>query len=532
MNSRVRWGLGVSLACIGLAVGNRVFAQAPAASSALAPVTQPAASPDAASVQTLFEKSAAELEFFDLKPFLYNRQELDFRLGEQGADKKYFAALARVTHRNLPLAPVEALLKHTNAGVRTLALAALFNRDDPQLLPVIVKLSEDTASTFPGYGKLSQNWLRTTGIGPPKREQTVGDIAKAMVTFYQSRAKFAPPPHQGLSQIPTFESKFEDYWRVLKGRSYCASWFGVKLARASRGISPTQPEYAPDIRRVRAELDAIPRNDRNWILLYLNGEAGSDILATEAELIAVMREIGPVQLMRWLKGQPVSQIPDLHMDDWKKKVVLQNARLLLQPSQADELIKQGNLKMGKEEDPAVWFTAAASLDVKNGRNILKSAWPKFQGQYDGNNQVILAVALAKKGNRADWPFLSDWFFAPKPKNYDGTMEPGRQASFVSNLITPPALTLTEPRIHTKKPVSPFLRQLLAHLVNDPRFNKSEFWAVYEILDAINASQPKPLADGQKFYEAADIGGEQRPAAQAALKAMKNKLRATSPQWSR
>ncbi len=516
--------------CVALTTAYPVLAQV------TSPPTPAASQLDAAGVQTLFEQSAAELKFFDLGPFLYNRPELDFNF--RAVDKKYSATLAKVTDPSLPLVPIEALLTHADAKVRTLALAALFNRDDPQLLPLIVKLAKDNAPTFPGHGELSATWMRTSGIGPPKKDQTVNYIATEMVSFYTSRAKLppAPPsPQRGLTQkltIPTFKSKFDDYWNVLKARPYSASWFEVKLARASRGTSPTQPQYVPDIRRVRAELDAIPRSDRNWILLYLNGEDGSDALASEEELVAATRELGPTQLMRWLKDQPVSQLPDLHIEDWKKKVVLENARLLLQPSQVGELLQWGELERNKDGDSPLWFVAVADLDEKNGRSIIKAAWPRFQRQYDGDNQIELAVALAKQDNRADWPFIADWFFAPPPTKFDGTGAMGRQSAFVSRLTWVPAISLNDSKVRTDTPAPAFRRQLLAKLVGDPRFKASDFWAVYEMLKAANASQPHPIADVQKFYEAAWIGGEKSPAAWAALSAMKAKLRATSPQWSR
>ena len=51
-------------------------------------------------------------------------------------------------------------------------------------------------------------------------------------------------------------------WQKYAGREYSASWFMVKMKRATRQITPIQPEYRPDIQRVLAEMKALPTPDR------------------------------------------------------------------------------------------------------------------------------------------------------------------------------------------------------------------------------------------------------------------------------
>jgi len=49
---------------------------------------------------------------------------------------------------NYPTGLLIELLQHYDAKVRTLALACLFDKEDPALLPHLVFMAEDDAETF------------------------------------------------------------------------------------------------------------------------------------------------------------------------------------------------------------------------------------------------------------------------------------------------------------------------------------------------------------------------------------------------
>src|SRR5262249_40147985 len=98
-----------------------------------------------------FEKLAAQLEFFDLSPFLYNRNYFDFVPDDASAGKRYFQLLNQVLDPNISIAEIAPLRHHADPKVRTLALAALYHRNDAHLLSLIVELTGDPTLTFPGY---------------------------------------------------------------------------------------------------------------------------------------------------------------------------------------------------------------------------------------------------------------------------------------------------------------------------------------------------------------------------------------------
>jgi hypothetical protein len=76
------------------------------------------------------------------------------------------------------------LLKHPDPKVRTLALGAIFQREDGRDLPLIASLINDSALTFPNL----HNVIGSGGGPQPLSEfedsQTVGYVAQAMLAFW------------------------------------------------------------------------------------------------------------------------------------------------------------------------------------------------------------------------------------------------------------------------------------------------------------------------------------------------------------
>lgn len=484
-----------------------------------------------------FEKVAAQLEFFGLRAFLYSRPYLEFVTADSsGRDPApddpsvaahYFQPLNQVLDPKIPIAQIAPLCHDPDPKIRTLALAAIFQRNDAHLLPLIVDLTGDTAPTFPGYARLSQAWLRRTGVGPPPKEQTVGAVANAMANFYLERAGFSYGV-TGSYGNPGFAA----YWAQRKRRKFCASWFRVELARASRGTSPTQPKYRADIRAVRRHIDALPAADRDWSLLFLNGDEGSDLLATEAELTAAARRRGADALLSVLRDEIPSTDPDVQHrpgSDWLYQRlmgwILARAPELLRPDMADALLKcerrQRDYREHKETDPlitAAWPIAAARLQPARGREILLGAWPRFQGEYDGEERTALMAALTAVGDAHDFGFLSAWLFAPPPVKPDGVFNGGRQSEFFQLL--------------PHRGASRAAHQLVARLIEDRGFDTTKFQAVNEAAVLVNSWSHTPIVNLQKLYETSGIGDRDDPKALAALEPVRAELRQVTAQWGR
>ena len=195
-----------------------------------------------------FEKAAAPQRFLDLGCVLYDRMGRARDCADQAG--------AEVIRANHSVADLDALRRHRDPRVRTLALVCLFEKGDPQLLPRIFELVDDPGPTFPArtptaYPSLS---LPRAFGEIPKTPQTVGSVASAMISFYLTRAGYSYGPH-GSGECPGFT----EYWTLRKDRAQLASWFEVQLDRATQGTSPVPGDRGRTFAAIRSRLDAVER---------------------------------------------------------------------------------------------------------------------------------------------------------------------------------------------------------------------------------------------------------------------------------
>ncbi len=224
------------------------------------------------------------------------------------------------------------LLKHSDAKIRTLAVVALFDREDPQVLPHLVALAEDGAPTFDAKDPLS------TVLEP--QMQTVGQIVTRLVGFYLQSSGF----HDGINH-PT-EPGFKEYWEARRNRAYCHGWFALQLERATRGEIPYPEESQPLLAALRKKLDALPADERAWELLALRGDTWSGALfVADAEVVGLCKKLGREKLLALLRDEIPCDDPDLRpratIDGTcpaMKAFVLRHAVELLDVTDADKLL--------------------------------------------------------------------------------------------------------------------------------------------------------------------------------------------------
>ncbi|HZM03949.1 MAG TPA: hypothetical protein VFC44_13135, partial [Candidatus Saccharimonadales bacterium] len=202
-----------------------------------------------------------------------------------------------------------ALLNDANPKVRTLALGAIFQREDGRDLPLIAGLVNDSAETFPDLHDSVSSAGGVRPLAELETLQTVGRVAQVMLAFWQV-------PGHGLGPREAVSAKdFAKYWKKYAGRNYSASWFAVKMARATQQTTPIQRECRPDIHRVLAEMNALPMPDRALIQLYVLAPGWfesepDDLIVSDVELIALAKKLRPNLLLQFLQGQKVSDDPD------------------------------------------------------------------------------------------------------------------------------------------------------------------------------------------------------------------------------
>ncbi len=305
-----------------------------------------AVSEDAVTIEPI-ERIAEELPLFEAYGFIPFGRMYPQDCQEEDLSEAYTRGLTELISIDVSFDALVGLLAHEDPKVRTLAIALLVDREDPSALPHIVELLDDESATYRTTVAMSRGLGRrpdgTTGVMPPDTawaEQTVGDVAEAALAVYcRQSPRFS-------SRDRTDRISFDAYWATYKDMPYCASWFAVKLMRASRGTSPTRDEWAADIHRVREQIDAVPGDDRAWTLLWLHGEAGSDVLVSEAELVEMCQQLGPDKLLAMLRNKIPSDDPDLQPRERNNyryermaRFVLQHAEQVLGPSHAQALLE-------------------------------------------------------------------------------------------------------------------------------------------------------------------------------------------------
>jgi hypothetical protein len=141
-------------------------------------------------VRADLEQMAAELPYLALRSALYDRPHY-FVVAEPQKKETHDRILKRIGATHYSKQALWELLTHADPKVRTLALVALYSREDATVLPAIVDLVGDTARTFDGRPKRAPlppgvAW----GVGPPERVQEVDDFARAMLRLYLEPAGF------------------------------------------------------------------------------------------------------------------------------------------------------------------------------------------------------------------------------------------------------------------------------------------------------------------------------------------------------
>ncbi len=453
--------------------------------------------PDMKQTRPEFEKFAAQLPYLAIKSVLYDRQDHFFKLDDPNIRKKKFEILDKVTDKKWSKKTLLNLLHHDNPKVRTLAAVALFDREDLSVLPALVKLRNDKAPTFDGHAELS-SWSKISGVGPPQKEQTVGQVVSAMVNFYMKPSDYGYGSlHYNNPELTKYwtgrnNRAYSEYWTDRKDRSHCAGWFAVQLARASQGKSKTPKNRFSRIHTLRKRIDELPANESPWVLLWLNGEKGSKVLVTEDELVEVCKKVGPEKLLLMLEGKIPSDDPDLQPRSSKYKrmvvFVLQHAQQLFHTNNSDKLLecelRQRNYKkygLPRSITTPWWSIAAARLNPDNAFNILNEAVTHFQGKYDSKNRSLLFVAIYNLCGKSKAKHILDWFYEENPEK---VIYPCCRAAFIKAMSN-----------------SPNGNYILSQIIQDKRFDTIDWRSLKQLAHTVNLWFKTPVVTEKELWNA-------------------------------
>ena len=473
--------------------------------------------PDA---RVVLPAAAEALPFFATGEFAYNRHDIRDASDEQAA--AYRRSITRILDPRLDPAVLIALLSDLRPKVRTLAAAALYARDEPAHLPRLAALLGDPADTFPAVTWSSAPRFRDEPAALVPR--TVGQSVRRLVGLYVGDQGDGP------MAVP-----FATYWAVRKDRPHCAGWFRVFLARASGGISPTQADRVWAIRAVRERIDRVPEPDRTLTLLKLANEAGGDVLASDADLIAGCKAVGRDRLLKLLRREPLSDDPDLRPTPRgdseygrsPRRFVLTHAAELLTPADADALLDTERAEVAAGLPAAYrspdWAIAAAALRPDRAKEFLTAAWARFQTKYDSDRRAELALARWRRGVDDGTGFVVGWFYT----------DPLQRGAFGFGRV----------RFLNELDGTPADRRLVAALARDDRFAALDWQSLKVLCGRLNAWEAAPVVPADRLRAAWHPYGEghfefqqaeataQHPAETAMLLAELDRWRADVRMWA-
>jgi hypothetical protein len=307
-------------------------------------------------------------------------------------------------------------------------------------------------------------------FGRPERhpkKQTVGKVANAMLFRYISSANVKGT------------TAFAKYWKPRKDRKTCASWLLVKISRATRNTSPPQPEYQRDVEQIVAQLKSLPPSERAWtqIFLRVTSFSGLENFISAETCIAGLKEIGPAEIVRFLKRERVTDDPDLWFDNldrsdnsiysWMAHFILRRTKILLRIEDAPALLaceefqRNTNSKTHLGTSP-YWSMAAAELisqrDLAAANQTIAAGLKRFPltGTLGGRYQAVLIGSLWRINGPKKKQQIVDWFYRAQDKVT-------RERSDASNHGPLDLMRLV--RDSGRKDI----KELMAAIVGDPRF---------------------------------------------------------------
>jgi len=344
-----------------------------------------------------WQRLADLIPHLDYGDFLYNR------LGRhvlRELKPKSLEAIESLREMEVDLDQLKQRVKDPDPRIRTLVLMKLYVSGDPQAFRVIQGCLADEAQAIPMSSSFDHGW------GPPGPEpaavrtqpQTVGQIARMMMGMVGFRGN----------------EDFEAWAGPRLDNPDWMGWYEFQLKRVTRGTSPVPDGIDKDLAAFNKLLDARPPALRAWIGFVAADEAmmlpkEDTILGTREELIERGRKLGPEALLGFLADGTRAGLQHPKADDPGKgrRFVLQEARYLFRPEDADKLHEMGH------------FIAASDVRPEMASTWIREACAKWSPYQGWDRARAMACLLEHQGDK-EAKFVADWFYADEPDTTGST----------------------------------------------------------------------------------------------------------------
>ncbi len=327
----------------------------------------------------------------------------------------------------------------------------------------------------PPYPSIHVFWNKM----PPKKPQKVAEVARKFLDVYLEAAGYdhGIAPADGRPGLA-------DYWARRKGRTYCASWFAVRVTRASRGSSPTSEENRGAVRSIRKEIDRLPEVDRAVTLLWLWEQFGCEAVVSEQELVEVCKGLGPDRLVTLLRKKPINTDPDLwttngyeHFRQSINVVIIPHAKELLRKTDAEVLVEGG------------WYIAGVDLQPERAAALLDKCWTIALLDGVGGPRMMLNLERWRRLPGEGTALTVKRFY--EEKGYERPYSFEDRAGFLSEL---------------GKTWKPRDRELLVALVRDERFATLDWHSLDTMARLVNDVVKKIVVDPAELEKTRQILG--------------------------
>jgi hypothetical protein len=388
------------------------------------------------------------------------------------------------------------LLKSADPKIRSLAIFALDQKNDPTLLPEIARLQSDPTPSYPCPMPVDQLLPADKPETWPQEPRTVGGFATEVISQYLSEAGYG---------------SFADYWKDYKDRNYSLSWLALRLRR----VWSFDHLNHPSMEVLRHDVNQLPSPDRQWTVLWLGTLPNPNTVIrpySEDEQVRATTELGHGAMLRLLDGHIQSTDPDLRSRQDPvyseslqalQTFVLKHSAVLLAQTDRDFLLQE-------KFSHFVWYPIGASrLDRKKAAGILHAAYDRSNGKWDGFNRAVLVLELWNVAGQRETSFILDWF-------YDPSSGPGLFGNPRDRLLT---------EAEGQKNAKP----LVAAIIRDPRFDTLDWNSLNEFVWVIRRWI------GRDFF-GYNLEGQARSedhrVREDALAESRRRIRATIPLWLR
>lgn len=346
--------------------------------------------------ESIFNRLSARIPFVNYHDFLWQRvrwTQIDdprIKVSEDGVKE--------AMEVQPDLAELSRLAAHPDPKVRTLAIMRLYSLARPEAFVPIEANMSDKAATFPDETSF-QTVVSTLSEKIPLRteQRSVGYLATQMLGMIGFPAQWQD------------RDKREDFqkWSASRiGNPDWIGWYDFLYLLASGGSRPVPEERAPKIAALRSLMETRSAAVRAWFWFGLADDAlmmprYDTALATEAEMIAAGKQLGPEAMLAFLRDGSRAGLREPGLDDPTRgrRFVVSHAGNFFRPQDAAALKEMG------------LFIAAADADPANASALIRESLSVENGSsFDSWDRALAVAALADLRGDAETDFVVKWFY--------------------------------------------------------------------------------------------------------------------------